>query len=192
MTYKIILNNEVNVVEFVKKANRNNGNIGRPLYVLGYGSLLYTRGWIGRGMDSPVRKKDLKECRVSGFERGCYGLYMSSHFYGTVHKAVSHINGVVCKMNSIDDWVSLMHTEAIAGFRKVYNYRVVNITNNVSGITLPKHSIVHMVVNELRNAYMYKFHKAYPWYYQNVWDGVVRERSNDFINEFLLTGGIKK
>ena len=189
--YKTVLKNEVNIVDFLDANYNNHKNFNKNLYVLGYGSLLHSVGWNGRGMTMRVHKDDLQECWVSDFKRGKYGLYGEFTFYGTVHHKHSYLNGVLYNINNIDDWLALMMTEAIAGIYDQYNYRVVDVTDNVTGVKLPEGSVVHMVVNEISNLNSYKYLQQYPRYYKDVWKGVKKERSNQFIDEFLTTGGVK-
>lgn len=188
--YKLKLKNEVNVEDFLNDAFHNK-NFSPNLYILGYGSLLHSKGWLGRGIRNYVSKNSLKECSVSGFARGKFGLFGEYTFYGVVEKKDAIINGVLYNIETADDWLSLMMTEAIAGLYDQYNYRVVDVTENITGIELPKGSIVHMVVNEKSNLNLYKYLRPYPGYYKNVWKGVRKERSKQFIDEFLETGGVK-
>jgi len=187
--YKTVLKNEVNVVKFLNKVKHDKNKFGNNVYILGYGSLLYSQGWLGRGISNYVKSNHLIECSVANFKRGNYGIYDLFTFYGVIPKKNEHLNGVLYNIDTVHDWKSLMFTECIAGLYKYYNYRVVDVTNNVYNVELPKNATVHMVVNEPNNAKICNSCIPYPRYFQDVWEGVKKERSDRFINEFLQTGG---
>jgi hypothetical protein len=192
LDYKLVLENEF----AVKKETLTDLFEEKEVFVVGYGSLLYSKGWKNRGMAHRPTKKDLIECRVDGYERGTYGLYQDPrwrdtiHFYGVVPNDPMHINGTLVRIHTLGDWCALMATECIAGLAKNYNYRVVDVTDKVSGVKLPDNAAVHMVVNEPQNKLRYK--TAYPaqYYYREVATGVKKERSLNFQREFIKTGGL--
>lgn len=193
MDYELALKNEVQV---------NHKTISKlfetsEVFVCGYGSLLYTSGWWGRNMMYQPIKKDLIECRVDGYERGTFGIYSLDkdivggiHFYGVIPNSKTHLNGVLVKIRSINDWANLMRTECIAGMTTNYNYRCVDITANVTGVNLKPGQVVHMVVNEPENKHRYRHCSPAPQYYRKVTEGVKKERSLDFQREFFKTGGL--
>lgn len=169
----------------------------KEVFVLGYGSLLYSSGWMQRNMVHVPHKAELTECVVKGYERGPYGLYYPRssythygiHFYGVVPENSCSLNGVLVKIHSIEDWTNLMATECIAGIIKNYNYRCVDVTDSIRGIKLKKNQVVHMVANEPQNKANWQKCKPAPKYYDRVATGVKRERSAKFKHMFYSTGG---
>lgn len=194
MNYQLALKNEV----YVTSSNLKHLFDKYEVFVVGYGSLLYSSGWKDRGMAAPPRKNDLIECTVDGFERGHYGCFClhskgwnsGLHYYGVVPDETKHINGVLARIASLDDWANLMYTECIAGFMLDYNYRVVDVTDNISGVKLKENQIVHMVVNEPKNKRDWRIHSPAKGYYTKVAKGVQKERSLVFQREFFKTGGL--
>ena len=185
MHYDLYFKNEVlvtrnNVFELFDK---------HKVFVVGYGSLLYAKGWRNRYMKHVVKPKHLKECVVNGYERGPFGAVNGVHFYGAIPESDKQLNGALVRMWGPEDWVGLMETELIAGMFYNYNYRVVDITDQVSGVKLPKKAVVHMVVNEPQNRNVPDTNWAFPNYYERVWRGINKERSPEFVEEFLTTGG---
>lgn len=193
MHYKMKLKNEVPITH----SHINKLFDEKEVFVLGYGSLLYSSGWMQRDMTRVPRKSDLTECVVKGYERGPYGLYYPGnnfkqygiHFYGVVPEASCSLNGVLVKIHSMKDWINLMATECIAGIRENYNYRCVDVTSSVRGIKLKKNQVVHMVANEPQNKVNWQKCKPAPKYYDRVATGVKRERSAKFKHMFYSTGG---
>lgn len=162
-----------------------------PVYVFGYGSLLYPEGWYGRGLDREPMNDDLIECNLSGFERGPWGLYAYKNFYGVIRTAGKEVNGVLLHIKSLLEWVNLMSTEMIAGLYRYANYRVVDITDSVDiASDLPTGSRIHAVCNRPINRE--KFFSTVPQYgyYNRVWKGVKEHRSAAFADKFLKTGGV--
>lgn len=172
----------------------------KEVLVLGYGSLLYSQGWAGRGMRHQPKPKDLIECQVKGYERGQYGLVYSYgrasnlkvgiNFYGVVPNKKARMNGVLVRIKTLDDWLALMSTEMLAGITTNYNYRGVDITKAVRGVKLKDNQVVHMVVNDPENKNDYHSFNAAPGYYTRVAKGVNEERSNKFKRIFYATGGL--
>lgn len=185
MNYKLYFKNEVPIVrdKMVRLFNEH------KVFVVGYGSLLYANGWYGRYMKHVVKPKHLRECVVNGYERGPFGAVDRVHFYGAIPEPNKHLNGALVRLWDLEDWASLMETEVIAGMFDKYNYRVVDITEQISGVKLPKNAVVHMVANEPKNRSIPDTNGAYPYYYERVWKGINKERSPKFIEEFLTTGG---
>lgn len=189
--YKPVLKNEVPVYLQPMKALFKDYNI----YVFGYGSLLFSRGWMRRSMWCPPGRKDLIECDLKGFERGPYGVYGSQAYYGIIRNARKHCNGVLAPVNDLRDWVGLMRTEMAAGITQYVNYRVVDVTDDICNIT-DAHKLktpykVHCVCNRPFNKT--KLLQATPagGYYGYVWDHVLLERSQGFVQTFLKTGGFR-
>lgn len=194
MHYKTVLENEVPVTQtYITELFRN-----KEVFVLGYGSLLYSSGWMQRGMGRVPSKADLTECTVKGYERGPYGIYYpvgrkhkhyGIHFYGVVPNDSCFFNGVLVKIHSMRDWINLMVTECIAGMTDNYNYRCVDVTDSIRGVKLGKNKVVHMVVNEPHNKSDWQMCGPAPRYYDRVATGVRRERSDKFKRMFYSTGG---
>lgn len=189
--YKLELKNEVIVtrrnIDKIFKRNK--------VFVLGYGSLLYSRGWRKRGMKSITKSEHLIECILNGYKRGPFGVLdvygELLNFYGVIESKKHNLNVVINQIHSAKDWENLMATEHIAGMFFNYNYRVVDITKAISGVKLPKGAVIHVVANESGNEQLTKSSSPYPHYYKNVWRGVKKERSKTFQEEFLNTGGCK-
>lgn len=196
--YRPILKNEVVVskprlVELFKN---------KRVFVLGYGSLTHSFGWAGRCMRRTPKKRDLIECEVRGFERGPFGLMslgslgVGHAYYGVIRTPGKRLNGVLGPVLDLADWAYLMRTECIAGLTRYVNYRVVDVTDCVfrsDGKKLPKNSVVHMVVNRPANREKLKKGVWRPraYYYDDCWAGIIRERSTQFQDEFLKSGGVK-
>lgn len=195
MHYKMILKNEVPVTsKYLKRLFAE-----KEVFICGYGSLLYTAGWVDRGMMYIPGKNDLIECIVGGYKRGPFGIYRpyrrgwgnsGIHFYGAVQNENSRLNGVLTKIHHIHDWIGLMTTECIAGIVTNYNYRCVDVTDNICGVKLKKNQVVHMVVNEPCNKDMWPHAVPAGKYYERVAKGVNRERSDEFKKMFYATGGL--
>ena len=161
------------------------------VFVFGYGSLLYPHGWRPRGMIHVVTQSDIKECILKGFERGPWGIYNNQNYYGVIRNKDKYLNGVVVEIRTLHDWVGLMKTEMIAGLYDWATYRVVDVTENIEGVTLPKNARVHCVCAR-PNAKSQLFHSIpASWYYSEVWQEVVMERTSEFQEEFLKTGGFR-
>lgn len=160
------------------------------IYVFGYGSLLYSEGWSDRGMRKPPRKEDLKECTLNEFERGPWGLWGEVNFYGVIPTPETKLNGVVTEIKTLSDWVYLMSTEMIAGLHDYANYRVVDVTDNITGWkNKPNNVRVHCVVNRPVNRELVCNSNCSYDYYNKVWEGVQKERTKSFAKKFLKTGG---
>lgn len=162
----------------------------RPVYVMGYGSLLFPAGWLGRKMLRPPRK--LIECVCSGFERGPWGLFQGVNFYGIIRTNGSHLNAVLGRVRTMTDYIGLMDSERAVGLHKYANYRVVDVTEEVSAESdLPNDATIHAVVNRPSNRK--KIGKTFPMfgYYEYVWGWLNRMRGEEFAKEFLKTGGFK-
>lgn len=192
MHYEMMLENEVPVTrDYMTNLFDKN-----EVFVLGYGSLLYTSGWLSRNMSSVPRKDDLQECIVDGYERGTYGVYniLDSnayiHFYGVIRNESTSINGVLVRIRSLRDWCSLMATECIAGFANNYTYRCVDITKNIRGVELKEGQVVHVVANEPRSKHEWQTALPAKGYYEKVARGVNKERSIEFRKMFYKTGGV--
>ena len=166
-----------------------------PVYVFGYGSLLYREGWLSRGMRKPPRKNDLIECELNGYKRGPYGIYDRIAFYGVIEDPIAITNGVLAPIKSAIDWVSLMRTEFVAGIATYATYRVVDVTKSIVGDNIPPGKI-HCVVNRAENKSVIKrqlWRIVWPAgkYYEKVYAGVLKYRSDAFVERFLETGGVK-
>ncbi len=162
----------------------------KKIYAIGYGSLLFAHGWLRRGMEVETMPEDLIECTVEGYKRGPFGIHSGAHFYGAIKDSKQYFNAVLNAIHTFDDWVGLMQTELIAGMFSNYNYRVVDVTDSISGTKLPKNAAVHMVANEPVNALLFNRARPAPSYYPYVWRGVRTDRSDEFQEEFLKTGGV--
>ena len=192
MSYNLILENEFRVTgKNIIDTFKNN-----EVFVLGYGSLLYSSGWKTRNMFVPPKKKDFIECRVNGYERGKFGLYGNLkrlegvHYYGVIPNKDASFNGVLVKIHSELDWVNLMSTECITGMAKIPTYRCVDVTANIAGNILKPGQVVHMVANEPKNKELSDNFEPALGYYTRVAKGVEKERSLKFKNEFYKTGGV--
>jgi len=162
------------------------------VYVFGYGSLLYAEGWRGRNMPHPPQKKDLIEGTLNNFERGPWGLYSTINFYGVIPTKGKKVNGVITKIGTLKNWANLMNTEVVAGLHRYANYRVVDVTNNITGWKKkPKGIKIHCVVNRPINRTLLHNSKPYHKYYNHVWEGIQKERTSKFNKEFLKLGGFK-
>lgn len=161
------------------------------VYVLGYGSLLYEEGWWGRRMEKEPKAKDLIEVDLRGYERGPWGLYGSSNFYGVIRNSTKNMNGVLAPIESVQDWAGLMTTEMIAGLYQFANYRVVDVTDAVFNIrgTIKPNARIHMVCNRPINREKMLHTWPSQGYYDRVWRGVQTERGRAFTETFLKTGG---
>jgi hypothetical protein len=187
MHYSLKLANEVYVtVSGMKKLFDE-----KKVFIIGYGSLLFEHGWSRRDMKVVTKATNLIECCVNGYKRGTFGIKSGIHFYGAIQDKKEHFNAIITPISSFNDWASLMRTEYIAGIYKDYNYRVVDVTDSISGVKLPKQIVVHMVANDAENAIMFNRFSPAPCYYNYVWQGIKRERSKEFQKEFLNTGGVK-
>jgi len=159
------------------------------VYVFGYGSLVCNDNWSSRNMTFVPKGEDLKECTLNGFKRGPWGLYGHHNFYGVIRKYDAHMNGVVVPIWTLSDWVELMSTEMIAGLYDYANYRVVDVTDSITGIKLPVGSKIHCVCNRPNNRVKMFQTRPFRGYYSNVWQGIKKDRSSEFGPEFLNTGG---
>jgi hypothetical protein len=159
-----------------------------PVFVFGYGSLLYPDGWKNRGLNEDPKNEDMIECTLKGFERGPWGLYARSNFYGIIRNSEKEVNGVLLRIKTLREWVHLMSTEMIAGLYRYANYRVVDVTDCID--TTPNSSRVHAVCNRPVNRE--EFFNTIPHfdYYNRDWKGVKMYRSPEFAKRFLETGGV--
>jgi hypothetical protein len=139
------------------------------------------------------KKNALIECKVKGFERGPFGLFGLSNFYGVIRKTGAKLNGCLGRVQRLGDWVNLMSTECIAGLTSAVNYRVVDITENIFDVkgTLPANAVVHMVVNRPTNREQILHSWPARNYYDYCWKGVKAERTKEFAEFFLKHGGFK-
>lgn len=187
--YKPILKNEV----LVEKRNLNSIFSKGNVYVFGYGSLLVSEGWNVRGMQHPPGRKDLIECVLNGFERGPFGIYGYDNFYGIIRHAQKSVTGVLVPIASLRDWVNLMYTEYIAGLVSHVNYRVIDVTKDISDIRgkLAGPCIIHTVCNRPINRTKCLYTYPAKNYYDSVWKLVRKSRSKEFIDKFLKTGGFR-
>jgi len=187
--YRTVLMNEVEVTaSYMNKLFETH-----PVYVLGYGSLLYSGGWLSRYMKRPPEPQDLIEAELRGYERGPWGLYGYTNFYGVIRNSTKNMNGVLVHIPTLRDWVGLMTTEMIVGLYRFANYRVVDVTDSLFNIrgTLKPDARVHMVCNRPVNRE--KMLDSWPsaGYYERVWRGVKKERGEYFAEQFLKTGGFQ-
>lgn len=186
--YKPILKNEVKIEKYNLQEMFSDNNV----YVFGYGSLTTSTGWLGRHMCNPPR--ELIECTLNGFERGPFGVFQGLNFYGIIRNANKKCNGVLGRIHDLNDWVNLMFTECVAGIVKTVNYRVVDVTNEISDIDgrLEKPYTIHAVANRPinRDKCIIETIPA-AGYYQQVWSQITLERTPTFATEFLQTGGFR-
>ena len=187
--YRLVLKNEVPVYREPMEKLFKEHNV----YVLGYGSLLFASGWTRRGMISPPGPKELIECKLNGFERGPFGVFNTTVYYGIIRNIRKYCNGVLAPVNTLRDWANLMFSEHIAGLTDYVNYRVVDVTDEVSCVSeeLKKPYKIHAVCNRPVNNQKMLHALPAPWYYGYVWDGILAERSEPFAAEFLKTGGFR-
>ncbi|MGD9157697.1 MAG: hypothetical protein PVG39_04780 [Desulfobacteraceae bacterium] len=163
------------------------------VYIFGYGSLLYTFGWKNRGLKELPRRGSLIECKLMGYERGPFGLNRLYNFYGIVRNKDKWLNGVLLHIKSSGEWKAVMSTEAVAGLQwhDLATYRVVDVTEGITGVELEPGAVVHAVccrpVNKIDFVHTY----VRKWYYDDVYAGVWAERTDKFQDEFLKTGGFK-
>ena len=185
ITGKTVLKNEFqptthNIIELFKKYS---------VYVFGYGSLLYFSGWRGRHMKkSPTY---LTLANLNDFERGPFGLYGYTNFYGIIRTKGKHLNGVVTHIKSPSDYYHLMLSEFVVGLHTPANYRVVDVTEEISDVALPKNVIVHTVANRPINRTKILPSTPYPRYYDEVMWNIGRHHTEKFAKDFLDTGGFK-
>jgi hypothetical protein len=187
--YRTVLMNEVEVTA----KYMTNLFEKHPVYVLGYGSLLYSDGWAGRYMKRTPLPEDLIEAELRGYERGPWGLYGATNFYGVIRNSTKNMNGVLVRIPTLRDWVGLMTTEMIVGLYRYANYRVVDVTDSLFNIrgTIEDGARVHLVCNRPTN----REKMLHTWpsrgYYDRVWKGIERERGRYFAELFLKTGGFR-
>jgi len=179
----------------------------KSVYVFGYGSLLHSGGWYGRVLAKPPKVKDLIECELDGFERGPFGIFFSTNFYGIVRNSKKTVNGVLARIHNLSDWINLMRTENVAGLTALPTYRVIDVTEKISE-RLPDNSVIHTVCSrpsvkkiaigtlpENLEAFRanYYINETEPQinYYEKVYRGVCKERSTGFVKKFLSTGGFR-
>ncbi len=186
----------------ITKANIENIFKTKEVFVFGYGSLLFSDGWKNRHMKHKVGKEDLIECTLNGYQRGPYGIayeygrysafHNGTHYYGIVENKKSYLNGAITRIHTMKDWIGLMSTELIYGLYpdNFYNYRAVDITDQISGIKLKKNQVVHVVANEAVNAVRFLNATPAKGYYEYVSRGIKKERTEKFIRTFYKTGGI--
>ena len=162
-----------------------------PVFVFGYGSLLYPDGWTHRGLNEDPKNEDLIECNLEGFERGPWGLYAGSNFYGIIRNSEKSVNGTLLHVKTLREWVHLMSTEMIAGLYRYANYRVVDVSDGIDNTrALPTGFVVHAVCNRPVNKKKFFHTVPYRGYYDRVWAGVKKYRSAQFAKTFLETGGV--
>jgi hypothetical protein len=160
------------------------------VYVFGYGSLLYPGGWRRRWMKRPPLSTKMIECTLNGFERGPWGLYLGVNYYGIIPNKDFATNGIVTRIWDLQDWINLMSTEMIAGLYKEANYRVVDVTDLITGwVKKPKSARIHCVVNRPINKELVRNSNVPGYYYKEVWEGINKYRSQKFIEMFLKSGG---
>lgn len=86
-----------------------------PVYVLGYGSLMYPSGINGRGMQYIYADDDLCICTVNGWERGMTAKLGKYRYYGIYPNDDSMINGVLFQIHSLYDIHMLNKSEGTQG-----------------------------------------------------------------------------
>lgn len=201
--YAPILENEVTVDK--KRIGRlfRNG----PVYVFGYGSLLYPEGWLHRGCYD-TKYKNMRTAVLRGYERGPFAYFgevgkkrvlkYASVFYGIVRNKAAWLNGAVVKIGNSWDWLSLMSTEAAAGIAKRATYRIVDVTSEIEMADVEKNATVHAVVNipssktDVKSLLASGFDIApAPGYFDRVYKGVAGFHSSGFMDDFLATDGLK-
>jgi hypothetical protein len=86
-----------------------------------------------------------------------------------------------------------METEMVAGIVNNATYRVADVTKLITRAEseLPKNRAIHAVANRPVDRTECVHSAPYGRYYENVWDGVLLERSKGFQEMFLKTGGLK-
>lgn len=165
------------------------------VYVFGYGSLLGPDGWLGRGMLHSPKEDSFVECVLNGFERGPFGVFGIQNYYGLIRSARKRCNGVLVHVKDLHDWVNLMYTEHIAGLTRHVNYRVLDITDNITGIDsstqLKEPYKIHCVCNRPINRQKMLDSQPAIGYYEYVMRLVESHRSQEFAAEFLKTGGFR-
>lgn len=158
------------------------------VYVFGYGSLLYPSGWRSRFMKRPP--KELITTNLSGFERGPFGLYGFTNFYGIIRTKGKHLNGIVAHIKSPTDYYNLMLSEFVVGLHQAANYRIVDVTEEID-LNLPKRVIIHTVTNRPINRTKILTSAPSSGYYDSVIRNIKKFHTEKFVRDFLNTGGFK-
>ncbi len=158
------------------------------VYVFGYGSLLYPEGWSGRRLENEPR--DLEVTNLNNFERGPFGLYGLTNFYGVIRTKGKYLNGVIAQIKTPNDYYRLMLSEFVVGLYPAANYRVVDVTDEIE-MNLPKRAVVHTVANRPANRAKILVSIPSPRYYYEVMHFTKAFHTDKFVGDFLETGGFK-
>lgn len=175
------------------------GKVKFPVYVFGYGSLLFPNGWNKRGMIKKYDNKDLKTCWLNNYKRGLYGRYGNILYYGIIPNKDCRCNGIVTKVYNEYDYIKLMLSERAKQVIETYfpfdknpiNYYIDDVTDNikfdrkVSNENLRVHAVINNVNDPNR-----KHSIPEIYYLAYVWSGIEKYRSKRFIKEFTETGGL--
>jgi hypothetical protein len=175
------------------------GKIKFPVYVFGYGSLLFPYGWNRRGMQKIYEDDDLIPCWLNGYKRGMYGRFHRQLYYGIIPQDGARCNGIIARVDNEYDYVKLMDSERAEQVIRAYypydvgpiNYRIADVTSMITdaGPNREEGLRIHAVVNRVEDPLR---EKAMPvWaYYAHVWKEINQYRSKKFVKDFLATGGI--
>lgn len=175
---KILTNNEIKQLDKVM--------------FFGYGSLLYPEGINGRGMQYRYKVPDLKEVVVKGFRRSMSALVFTA-YYGIHVDRNAFLNGCIFKIHSLYDLIALLRNEGaspVVSGRQYPNgscvYKTIDITDTIPEKAREGLPVITLLCDKLIVNPM-----EYNWHYiRRVYKGVEQHRSEDFLNDFLNTGGI--
>jgi hypothetical protein len=134
--------------------------------------------------------KELIVTDLHDFERGPFGLYGYTNFYGIIRTKGKYLNGVMAHVKTPNDYYQLMLSEFVVGLYTEANYRIVDVTDEI-GLDLAKGTVIHTVANRPFNRTKILTSMPCPGYYNSVMHNVKKLHTEEFVKDFLNTGGFK-
>lgn len=160
-------------------------------YMFGYGSLMFPEGTNGRNMVHNYCAEEFVIARLLNFERGAYLDWSGRRYYSLKEKENAYVLGTVIKIDSEEDLDNLLKSERAVRYspNSLVAYEVVDVTKLMLKFVVPAGARVLTLIHpkELKA----KDGELYTWYQQFVWEHIQEYYGDDFVKEFLTTGGRK-
>ena len=167
----------------------------KPVFVFGYGSLMFPEGMNGRNMDYVYGEADIVPAKLSSYSRGIYAAWDYDLFYGIIKDDSSYLNGTIAPVYTSHDFQSLNISEKVApGGHDITppgNYAVRDVSELVTlqdGTPFKEKypdGVCYSYVILKRNLHAEK-HGETGWYEPYVDEGI-KYHGDEFVEEFLKT-----
>lgn len=163
----------------------------KPIFVFGYGSLMFPEGMNGRNMDYIYERSDIVPANLSSYSRGIYAAWGYKLFYGIIEDPNSYLNGTIAQIYSEHDFIALNESEKSNTNPKPGNYTVRDVSDLITlqdgtpfNEKYPDGICYSYVILE-RDLHAEK-HGETGWYEPYV-DRGIKYHGLEFVREFIKT-----